>query len=144
MLARHLRYITDAVTDNGRCIAPFNGAIDITVAGSAGPFTFAWTGPSGFTADTEDITALVDGVYDVLITDDNSGCTAVASITVNNIAPTLTLSAVAIDNSRCEAPFNGAIDLTVAGSISLLHLIGRAYARIQRKTFPIFRMVYIL
>ncbi|WKZ58233.1 MAG: gliding motility-associated C-terminal domain-containing protein [Cyclobacteriaceae bacterium] len=108
--------LTSVVTDNTRCIAPFNGAIDLTVAGSAGPFTFLWNGPSGFTASTEDITTLVDGDYDVLVTDTGTGCTAVATITVNNAAPTLVLSTVVTDNSRCVAPFNGAIDLTVAGS----------------------------
>jgi len=108
--------LTSVVTDNSRCIAPFNGAINLTVAGSAGPFTFAWTGPSGFVANTEDITTLVDGVYDILVTDNATGCTASASITVNNAAPTLLLTTAATDNSRCVAPFNGTIDLTVAGS----------------------------
>lgn len=114
--ARPTITLTSVVTDNSRCIAPFNGAIDLTVAGSAGPFTFLWNGPSGFTASTEDIATLVDGNYDVLVTDTGTGCTAVANITVNNSAPTLVLSTVVTDNSRCVAPFNGAIDLTVAGS----------------------------
>ncbi|MBX2966143.1 MAG: gliding motility-associated C-terminal domain-containing protein [Cyclobacteriaceae bacterium] len=108
--------LTHVATDNSRCVAPFNGAIDLTVAGSAGPFTFLWNGPGGFSASTEDISTLVDGDYDVLVTDTNSGCTAVANITINNTAPTLVLSTITTDNSRCEAPFNGAIDLTVSGS----------------------------
>ena len=35
--------LTSTSTDNDRCIAPFGGSIDITVGGSAGPFTFDWT-----------------------------------------------------------------------------------------------------
>src|SRR5690606_7516338 len=104
--------LSSVTVDNSRCVAPFNGSIDLTVAGSAGPFTFAWTGPGGPYA-TEDLSNLQDGVYSVLVTDDNSGCTASVDITINNIAPTISLSTSVTDNSRCEAPFNGAIDLTV-------------------------------
>lgn len=51
-----------------------DGAIDITVAGGTPNYTFAWTGPNGFTASTEDISNLEDGTYSVTITDGN-GCT---------------------------------------------------------------------
>ncbi|MFN3841183.1 MAG: SprB repeat-containing protein, partial [Cyclobacteriaceae bacterium] len=110
--ARPTLSLSSVVTDNSRCVAPFNGAINLTVSGSAGPFTFAWTGPGGPYA-TEDLANIQDGSYTVTVTDVPSGCTAVANINVNNIAPTLSLSSVVTDNSRCVAPFNGAINLTV-------------------------------
>ncbi len=50
-----------------------DGAIDITVNGGTPNYTFAWTGPNGFTASTEDISGLEDGTYSVTITD-NNGC----------------------------------------------------------------------
>ncbi|GIV35680.1 MAG: hypothetical protein KatS3mg032_0059 [Cyclobacteriaceae bacterium] len=108
--------LSSAVTANSRCVAPFNGAIDLTVSGSAGPFTYSWTGPGGFTASTEDISNLQDGAYSVTVTDVPSGCTALANINVNSTAPALSLSSAVTANSRCVAPFNGAIDLTVSGS----------------------------
>ncbi|GIV35679.1 MAG: hypothetical protein KatS3mg032_0058 [Cyclobacteriaceae bacterium] len=114
--ARPALSLTSSVTPNSRCVAPFNGAIDLTVSGSAGPFTYSWTGPGGFTASTEDISNLQDGAYNVTVTDVPSGCTASANINVNNTAPTLSLSSAVTANSRCVAPFNGAIDLTVSGS----------------------------
>src|SRR4030095_12386395 len=42
-----------------------NGSINLSVAGGAAPLTYAWTGPGGFTAATEDINALAAGVYNV-------------------------------------------------------------------------------
>jgi lysyl endopeptidase len=57
-----------------------DGAIDLTVSGGTGPFTFLWSGPNGFSASTEDISGLSSGNYSVLITDAN-GCT----VTLNTV-----------------------------------------------------------
>ena len=50
-----------------------DGAIDITASGGAGNFTYAWTGPDGFTATTADISGIGVGEYTVAVTDGN-GC----------------------------------------------------------------------
>jgi large repetitive protein len=57
------------------------GAIDLTVEGGTPEYTFAWTGPDEFTADTEDITDLAAGDYIVTVTDAN-GCVATATYTL--------------------------------------------------------------
>lgn len=57
-----------------------DGAINFSVSGGTPPYTFSWTGPGGFTANTEDITDLAGGSYTVTVTDDN-GCTY--SLTTN-------------------------------------------------------------
>ena len=51
-----------------------DGSIDITPAGGTAPFDFAWNGPDGYTADTEDIVDLCGGDYFLSMVDDN-GCT---------------------------------------------------------------------
>ena len=38
----------------------------------SGSFTFAWTGPDGFTATTEDLDSIANGVYIVFINDLNN------------------------------------------------------------------------
>jgi hypothetical protein len=48
-----------------------DGAIDINVSGGAGGFSYAWTGPDGFTAATQDIGNLEVGDYTVVVTDAN-------------------------------------------------------------------------
>ncbi|MCX7637254.1 MAG: gliding motility-associated C-terminal domain-containing protein, partial [Cyclobacteriaceae bacterium] len=108
--------LTSTVTPNSRCVAPFNGAIDLTVSGSTGPFTYAWTGPGGFTSASEDISNLQPGIYDVTVTDNPSSCVVTASFTVNDISVVPTLTSTVVDNDRCNAPFNGAILLTVSPS----------------------------
>ena len=107
--------ISSAVTPNTKCVAPFTGAINITVGNAIGTPTFVWTGPTAIPANTEDPTALDDGAYTVTVTDPASGCTATANITVTDGAPVLSLSATVADNTKCVAPSNGGIDLSVTG-----------------------------
>jgi len=90
-----------------------DGAIDASVMGGSGTYTYAWTGPSGFTAATEDISGLAAGAY-VLEVTDGAGCVqTMATQTVNEPAE-LTASTSQVDNT-CFGEFNGSIDLTVAG-----------------------------
>jgi hypothetical protein len=46
-----------------------DGAVNITMTGGYPPYTFEWSGPSGFTATTEDINGLKPGSYCVTATD---------------------------------------------------------------------------
>src|SRR5690606_29319420 len=96
---------------NTTCIATI-GSIDITVAGGTEPYDFAWTGPDGFTATTEDIADLAAGDYTVVVTDAN-GCETEQTFTVGTEDVTITLTGVAVD-AVCTAS-NGAITLTIEG-----------------------------
>jgi hypothetical protein len=66
------------ITFNGTVVTKINGsqgAIDLSIQGGTQPYDYNWTGPSGFTATTEDISNLViAGNYRVDVTDANS-CT---------------------------------------------------------------------
>jgi gliding motility-associated-like protein len=100
-----------SVTDNSSCQAPFNGAITVDGAGTPGPYTFAWTGPNGFSSTGATITALENGDYDVVITDSNLGCQGTFTVTVNDATPTITVTQTITDNTSCVNPFNGAIEI---------------------------------
>jgi large repetitive protein len=103
--------------DNSRCVIPYNGSLDISVTGSLGAPTFQWTGPGGFTSTSQNISSVVDGSYDVTVTDPVSGCsTTLTGLVVNNDVPVLDLTSFTeLDNTQCSAPYNGSITLTPAG-----------------------------
>ena len=57
-----------------------NGAIDLTVNGGSGPFTYSWSNG----ASSEDPTSLSSGSYNVIVTDAN-GCTATLTVFVGSV-----------------------------------------------------------
>jgi hypothetical protein len=65
-----------------------DGVIDITIIDGNSPFTYSWSGPNGFVANTEDISGLEVGNYTVIVTD-NQGNIATATFTVNGPFPVI-------------------------------------------------------
>ncbi|MFK8045472.1 MAG: S8 family serine peptidase [Crocinitomicaceae bacterium] len=62
-----------------------DGIINLSVTNGSAPYTYSWTGPSGFTSTVEDPTGLIGGDYFVTITDAN-GCEYVSeAITVSSV-----------------------------------------------------------
>ena len=61
-----------------------DGAINITVSGGVSPFSFSWTGPSGYTSTNEDIGGLVSGSYTLIVTDANGCLTTLNDILVDS------------------------------------------------------------
>lgn len=72
--------------DASSCTGVNNGSIDITITGGTNPFTYAWTGPLGYTASTDDISSLAVGQYD-LIVQDSTGCGAAISVNIASPVP---------------------------------------------------------
>jgi|GEM_PF-5942955 len=54
------------------CPGAQDGALDVSVSGATGTTTYAWSGPSGFSANTEDVSGLAAGQYTVVVTDGSS------------------------------------------------------------------------
>lgn len=100
--------VTEAVID-ADCPCSATGSIDLTVTGGTAPITYSWTGPGTFTSTNQNITGLVTGTYDVLVTDAN-GCTVNLSVFVNytpdGTLPTITCPGnITVNNDPgvCEA-----------------------------------------
>lgn len=88
------------------------GAIDLSIIGGTGPYTFAWAGPNGFVSAQEDIANLSEGSYQVLVTDAND-CFGQASFDIQSLNPILIQATVTpVD---CSGDDNGSIELTVSG-----------------------------
>jgi len=101
------------VVNNVACRNASNGSVNLTVSGGYAPYIYSWTGPSGFTASIEDITALAPGTYNVSVTD-KYGCVASASVSVTQPATVLSVTG-SVTNENPFGALNGAIDITPAG-----------------------------
>jgi Secretion system C-terminal sorting domain/SprB repeat len=67
--------------------ASSTGSIDLTVTGGVAPYTYSWSGPAGYTGNTEDLAGLAAGTYTVSVTDFYCGI-ATYTVTVNVDATT--------------------------------------------------------
>ena len=65
------------------------GSIDLSVTGGVPGFTYSWTGPSGFTATTEDIGGLEYGNYTVTVTDQYCGIAVITILVDNDVASSI-------------------------------------------------------
>ena len=106
-----------AIIDSVSCVGGNNGAIDITVTPNSGLLLYSWTGPNGFSNNSEDIISLVSGTYDLEITDP-LGCVFNEVILVPTPNPFNT--SIVVDSISCIGYNDGAINLTVTANSSLL------------------------
>ena len=56
------------------CYNVSTGAVNMAITDGTAPFGYSWTGPSGFTANTQNISSLAAGYYAVVV-NDSKGCT---------------------------------------------------------------------
>lgn len=101
------------------CQGAASGAVDVTTSGGTTPYSWSWTGPTGFTANTEDIGSLNAGGYTLTVTDGN-GCSITRSFNVNQpglFTVSATTSVHGNANVSCPNSTDGAIDLTVSGAV---------------------------
>ncbi len=105
-----------AIQTNILCFGASTGAINLTVAGGTAPYIYSWSNG----AATEDLSALLAGIYTVTVTDANGsigGCSASTSVTITQPLAALTVSAIQT-NILCFGATTGAIDLTPLGGTS--------------------------
>ncbi|PKQ65548.1 hypothetical protein BZG02_00655 [Labilibaculum filiforme] len=66
------------IRDTIKCYNDNNGSFNPIIAGGVTDYSYAWTGPSGFTATTANISGLAGGTYELTVTD-AVNCTSVLS-----------------------------------------------------------------
>jgi hypothetical protein len=113
------------------CNGVASGSIDVSVSGGSPAYSYAWTGPNGFTANTVNISSLLAGKYDLTVTD-SKGCT-------NGLSVTLTQpSAISVSTSVTAAngygATTGAISLTVSGGTGTMSYLWNDGSTAQNRT----------
>lgn len=98
------------------CFGACDGSINITTDGGVEPFTFEWTGEEGFTADTEDLTGLCAGTYELTITDE-VGCQYTNSYTLTE-PDSVTLVVVGSTDLLCTGVETGEASVQADGGCS--------------------------
>lgn len=110
-----------------------DGAVDLTVTGGTGDLSYDWTGPNGYSADTEDIDGLETGSYEVTVTDEN-GCTTTFS---TDVVTSVFELASGIEFSISPNPNSGMFVLNIEGlngekvSYDILDASGRIISSVQ-------------
>lgn len=103
---------------NVLCFGEATGAIHVSVTGGTpgiSGYTFAWVGPNGFSSGNPNLTAILAGTYNLIVTD-NSGCFKNVSVTISQ--PSEVLIAVATTEITCYGANNASITLTLSGGVA--------------------------
>jgi len=116
---------TDSITSpefvggvNISCNGASDGEININIIGGSEcvAYSFAWTGPNGFTSTQEDLTGLEAGTYIVTVTD-ASGCSYTDNINLTQ-PDELDATVVQVIDATCFGVSNGIVDVNVIGGTS--------------------------
>jgi gliding motility-associated-like protein len=103
--------ISNTVTP-ATCNGATNGAIDITVLGGTGTYTYDWTDGKSFSAATKNINNLKSGIYTLKVTDSNN-CEKIVSFDITE--PNTVKANAAVTDVKCKNDNSGAINLTIQG-----------------------------
>ena len=106
-------------THNVTCNGGADGAVYTTLTGGTEPYNISWTGPSGFTAATPDITGLAAGTYTVTVTDVN-GCATYSFIEVITQPDAIVITGSTLSDYggfgvRCPESADGSITVSATG-----------------------------
>ncbi len=100
------------VDANVSCNGGTDGAATVNAAGGTAPYSYSWTNG----ATTANFTGSAAGRYTVIVTDAN-GCTASASVTINQPAA-LSAAAFVENNASCSGKSDGSASVVGVGGTS--------------------------
>ena len=106
----------NSISTDINCFGDSSGGISLNAAGGNPPLSFIWTGPNGFTANTDPLFSLQAGTYSAIISDFNNCPPVTDQLTL--IEPLIISAAYLSSNISCFGQNDGAIDLTLSGGTS--------------------------
>ena len=109
--------VVGQLVQNVTCFNDTDGEALFTVSGFNTSYDYTVTGPSAFngtneTSATINLTGLDDGTYTIVVTDNETNCTATADVTINAPAAALTISAA---ETQPTCTTDGSVVLTSTG-----------------------------
>ena len=111
----YTKTVSDYNGYNISCNGRSDGSVNVNVGSGQPPYIFTWTGPDGFTSDSQNIENLPAGDYQLLITDQNS-CTGMETFTLNEPGAlamifNLSSSIAGVYNINCAGEKTGNIEI---------------------------------
>lgn len=103
---------------NISCFGDNTGEINTAISGGVGSYTYAWTGPGGYTSTDENLNALYAGEYCLTITDENN-CTSTNCITITQV-PAISVTINIFEypngfNTTCGGICDGSLTASYSG-----------------------------
>jgi gliding motility-associated-like protein len=105
--------ITNSQT-NSTCFESNDGAIDLSITGGTGNYTYSWTKNNVPFASSQDLANLSPGIYTVTVTDENNCGPKTETFTITE-PPLLVVSLVNQTNINCFGASTGIINVAVVG-----------------------------
>lgn len=93
------------------CSGSGQALVDVTISGGEAPFTYLWTGPSGFVTEVPDFEAMETGFYSLEVTDAN-GQVAKGMVQVEQTTR-VSIANATITKVPCNSTSGGSIDLNL-------------------------------
>lgn len=105
----------DGQPTNVGCFGEATGAINVLASGGTGGYTFQWTGSNGFTSNSQNISNIPAGTYNVRVTDANGCFRELNNITINQPPTGVQISVLNVIEPTCDSATDGRIEIQVAG-----------------------------
>lgn len=82
-----------------------NGSVTMNVSGGSGDYSYSWGGPT--------VSNLSAGIYEVTVTDNNTGCQGVVLFSLTNSDPQATVTINSVTEILCPGDEDGTVDYSV-------------------------------
>ena len=115
--------VSEAIITDILCAGDSTGSIDVTID-PEGVYSYAWTGPNGFTADTEDIADVFAGDYTLTVTQVvvDATCVEVFNYTVSE-PEVIELEFINVVPPVCFGNNNGSLEVQATGGTGDIDLV---------------------
>lgn len=97
------------------CFGESTGAINVSASGGTGALTFQWTGPNGFTSNSQNISNVPAGQYRVRVTDANGCFRELNNILISQPPGGVQINVLNVIEPTCHDATNGRIEIQAAG-----------------------------